>query len=46
MAARPHNFSGRLCGFVFCQRCGLVRLGNQASNRAARAPCPVQKESK
>lgn len=34
-----HNYSGRIVGYSYCCKCGLILLGNAATARAARAPC-------
>lgn len=40
MAEKGHNFTGRFLSWVCCKKCGLVKLNNEATRRAARAPCP------
>ena len=37
-----HNFSRVLHAkglFVYCNRCGLIRLGNRATEKAIKKPC-------
>ena len=42
MANPGHNFSGVLKAkglFVYCNRCGLVRLNNRATEKQINKPC-------
>lgn len=37
-----HNFSGKLHAkglFIYCNKCGLIRLGNRATQKAINKPC-------
>lgn len=34
-----HRLKGRVCHWVYCDRCGLVCLKNDVSRRAVAAPC-------
>lgn len=34
-----------LRGFTVCAGCGLIRLNNKATEKAARKPCPGQDEA-
>jgi hypothetical protein len=43
---RGHNPCGRICGFVYCIRCGLVYLRNTVTAKAIRAPCPADDEER
>ena len=39
---QPHNFNRTMNAkgmFVYCGRCGLVRLGNRATQKAINQPC-------
>ncbi len=39
---QPHNFNRTMSAkgmFVYCGRCGLVRLGNRATQKAINKPC-------
>ena len=39
---QPHNFNRTMNAkgmFVYCGRCGLVRLGNRATQKAINKPC-------
>jgi hypothetical protein len=38
----PHSFTRTLHAkgmFVYCNRCGLIRLGNKATQKAIAKPC-------
>ena len=37
-----HNWQGRIgkLAWHYCLKCGLIRLNNRASEKAARKPCP------
>ncbi len=40
---RPHNWAypvSKRCPWNYCVRCGLIWLKNDASNKAAKKPCP------
>lgn len=40
VSADRHNFGGKLLHWRYCLHCGLIRLSNRASEKAARKPCP------
>jgi hypothetical protein len=35
-----HNFTRKIVGFIYCAKCGLIRLGNPATRQAERQLCP------
>jgi hypothetical protein len=37
-----HNFSRKIVGFMYCAKCGLIRLGNQATRQAERQACQAK----
>ncbi len=42
MSSRPHSFTRTLNAkglFVYCNRCGVIRLGNRATEKAINKPC-------
>lgn len=44
---KPHAWLNvKWMPWIFCNRCGLVRLGNRPSQKAANRPCPVNKDDK
>lgn len=44
MAKHAHNWDGLFAGFVYCLKCGLLRLKNTVSRKAAARPCPGSEE--
>ncbi len=49
MSTKPHSFDGQLggkkrCHAHYCTRCGLIMLKNEASQKAARKPCPGRED--
>lgn len=34
-----HAFNRKIAGFMYCGRCGLIMLGNQATRRAIAQKC-------
>lgn len=39
-AGSGHNPSGRIAGYAYCKKCGLVYLRNDVTTKAIAAPCP------
>lgn len=39
-----HNPTGRVVGYAYCKKCGLMYLRNAATAAAIRAPCPGDKD--
>ena len=37
---KPHSPNGKIVGYCYCIRCGLVYLRNIATERAIKDPCP------
>lgn len=37
---RGHKPDGRICGYPYCLKCGLVYLKNTATQKAVSKPCP------
>jgi hypothetical protein len=35
----PHNFSHRVLHWPCCAKCGLIKLKNDTTDRAAKLPC-------
>jgi hypothetical protein len=45
MAKRAHSFDWVIrCGYTACSRCGLLRLKNDMSQKAAKALCPGRED--
>jgi len=36
---KQHTFKGRIIGWNYCTRCGLITLRNHRTQRAVRASC-------
>lgn len=39
LVLRPHNFSGKIVGYSYCVRCGLVHYRNRATEKAIAKGC-------
>lgn len=37
----PHKFNKTICHWPYCSQCGLIRLRNKASQKAAEKLCEI-----
>lgn len=44
MKNRGHNPSGKVVGYLYCIKCGLMYLKNTVTQKAIRANCPGDDE--